>query len=1050
MAKDYVLAILCTVMGMLPVHAQHTVSGTVTDGQPSPQPLIGVSVFVKDDPSAGTVTDIDGGYTLEAGSKEAVLIFTYIGYRRLEVPVGGRERIDVRLSEAAALLDEVVVTAVGIERSQKALGYAAQEVGGEQLSNAREGNLVNALSAKVAGVQVVSSSGNPGASANIVIRGRTSLGENSPLFIIDGVPIDNSFAGSNFTDQSNRAIDINPDDIESLNILKGGAATALYGVRAANGAVVITTKKGRKKGGLSFAQSITFDQVNKLPEQQQLFAQGDLSGGVPVYAAPGESNRSWGPRMDTLRYDGDPTYRYSRLGRIVGQSDPTATAAAVAPFDNLGNFFNTGVTSSTYLSASGGGESASYFASGGYLRQTGIVPNSTFERITLKVSGDAQLSPKLKVQASANYINSGGDRTNRGSNLSGVMLGLARAPASFDLANGYEDAEDETGAYLLPDGTPRTYWGAYDNPYWSVNRNLSRDRVNRIIGNAGFSYELAPWLNAVYRLGTDFYFEERTSHWDNQSNEFGTGVIFNDLYAYRSVNSDFLLTAESRLSESFTARLTAGHNYFSERGYSSVQEGENFIIPGFYDISNVSQVTFVDDSETRRRIAGAFYDGQVGFRDYLYLSFTGRWDWSSTLPTENVPFFYDSYSLGFVFTEPLGLATDPVFSFGKLRLSYARIGKDAFAYALDNFFVLGSPVKGQTAFSPSTSIGNPGLRPEQTRTMEIGADLRFFQSRLGLDVTWYDLESTDQILAVPVTFSTGFSTVITNAGRVRNRGVELQLNATPLQTESFSWDVDLNFTANENTVESLGEGVPDLSFGSAGVASTNNRAIEGQPFGVLYGTRWSRSEAGDLLIDADGYPVYDPQDPGIVGDPNPDWLAGLRNSFSWKGLYASVLLDIRQGGDIFNGTVGVMKNLGTHKSTEQREEEVVIEGVYAPGTVIDGEEVGGQPNRTAVRRDSRYYSRYPFAGVSEAAIEDGSWVRLRELTISYRFPEAVTARLPVRSLELGLSGRNLFLFTPYSGIDPETNLAGASNSFGRDYFNSPNTRSLGVNLKIGL
>lgn len=1049
MFRPILLLVGLCLLGMLPLAAQQTITGTVTDDADPPQPLIGVSVFVKGSPNVGTITDFNGAFSLNVEENASTLIFSYIGYNRLEVPLNGRTKIDIRMSESAEVLDEVVVTAVGIERSKKALGYSAEEVGGEELVSSRETNLVNALSSKVAGVQVISSSGNPGASANIVIRGRTSLNENSPLFIIDGVPIDNSFAGSNFTDQSNRAIDINPDDIETINVLKGGAATALYGVRAANGAVLITTKKGRKGGGISFSQSVTFDQVNKLPEQQQLFAQGALSGGVPVYAGPGESNRSWGPRIDTLRYDGDESYRYSALGRIVGQSDPSATDRRVVPFNNLDNFFNTGVTSNTYLSASGGDGETNYFVSSGYLRQTGIVPNSTFERFTLKVSGDTRINDRLKVSASANYTNSGGDRTNRGSNLSGVMLGLTRAPVTFDLANGFDNAEDEPAAYSFPDGTQRTYWSAYDNPYWSVNRNLSRDRVNRIIGNAGFEYTFTDWLSTSYRAGTDYYFEERTSYWDNNSNEFGTGVIFSDLYSYRSFNSDFLLTAQGALSQDFDGRLTLGHNYFSERGFSNVTEGENFIIPDFYDISNVSQVTFADDNVTRRRILGTFYDGQLSFRDYLYFSFTGRWDWSSTLPTTEVPFFYDSYSLGFVFTEPLGLATNPTFSFGKLRFSYARIGKDAFAYALDNFFVLGSPVKGQTAFGPATSIGNPNLRPEQTRTLEIGADLRFFQNRLGIDFTWYDLESVDQILAVPITFSTGFASAITNAGRVRNTGVEIQLRSTPVKGRNFSWDVDLNFTANENTVEELGEGVPDLSFGSAGVASTNNRAIEGQPFGVLYGTRWSRDDNGNRLIDADGYPVFNPQDPGIVGDPNPDWIMGLRNSFTFKGLYVSALLDIRQGGDIYNGTVGVMQNLGIHKSTENREEEVVVEGVYAEGTVIDGEDVSGQPNTTPVRLDSRYYGRYPFAGVSEASVEDGSWVRLRELTVSYRFPETVVGKLPVRSLELGLSGRNLFLLTDYSGIDPETNLAGASNSFGRDYFNTPNTRSLGFNLKIG-
>ncbi|MCB0518627.1 MAG: SusC/RagA family TonB-linked outer membrane protein [Saprospiraceae bacterium] len=1019
--------------------AQKTVTGVVTENTADGLPLPGVSIFVKEIPSSGTITDFDGSFTLQVPEGGKTLVFTFVGFTQKEIPIGNQGSLQVALSEASEVLKEVVVTAIGVEKEVKSVGYSLESVDNQALVDAREANLVNALSSKVAGVQVTSTSGSPGASANIVIRGRASLNNNSPLFVVDGVPIDNSYAGSNFTDQSNRAIDINPDDIESLTVLKGPAATALYGVRASNGAIVIKTKRGSAGShSVTLQQSLTFDRVNKLPQQQQRFAAGDVVGDVPAYLEPLQTNRNWGPRLDTLRYDGDANYRFSSLGRIVGMSDPSATDRRVDPFDNPGDFFQTGLTSNTHLSVSGGSANTTFYLSGGYLRQTGVVPNADFQRVTLKAAGDTKLTQQLKVSSSVNYIASGGNRQQRGSNLSGVMLGLMRAPVTFDLSNGLDDPADNPRAYSYEDGTPRTYWSAYDNPYWLANKNLSKDRVNRVIGNAQLDYAVTPWLKALYRIGLDYYFEERKSYWDNRSNEFGTGVIFDDLFSFRSLNSDFLLTFDKKIIPAVNLTASVGHNYLTERSLNSVNEGETFIIPGFYDISNVAQVTLADDNLRERRIAGAFYDLQVGYKDFLYLSATGRWDWSSTLPASEVPFFYDSYSMGFVFTEPLNLSTNKVFSFGKLRLSYATVGGDASPYSLNTFYTLVEPVKGQTSFLQQTTIGNANLRPEETESIEAGLDLRFYQNRLGLDVTAYRSTSRDQIIEVPVAYSGGYSFFVANAGEIENKGIEVLLRATPVKSDAFNWDLNLNFSTNKNTVVKLAEGVNDIRFPGAGVTSTSNRAIPGEPYGVIYGTKWLRDDAGNILVDDEGYPLFDPQQPGIVGDPNPDWLMGIRNSFSYKGLYLSALLDIRKGGDIFNGTVGVMKSLGIEKSTEQREEEIVFDGVR---------QSDGQPNTTPIRLDADYYSRYPASGVSEASVEDGSWFRLREVTLSYAFPKKWFEGWPVQSLELGLSARNVFLITSYSGVDPETNLAGASNSFGRDWFNSPNTRSFGVNLR---
>jgi len=618
------------------------------------------------------------------------------------------------------------------------------------------------------------------------------------------------------------------------------------------------------------------------------------------------------------------------------------------------------------------------------------------------------------------------------------MLSLMRTPASFDIRNGLDDPAADSTAYMFPDGTQRTFVASYDNPYWSVNKNRSRDRVNRLIGNGRVNYQVTPWLSAMYRLGIDYYSEERKTYWDNNSNEFGTGVLIDDQYNFRSLNSDLLLTAERQLSQDLKLTVMAGHNFLAERGYNTFQEGETFILPNFYDISNVSTLTLVDDRLSEYRLMGAYYNLKLAFRSYLYLTTTGRNDWSSTLRPGANTFFYPSVNLGFIFTEPLGMADHPVLGYGKLRLSYAQVGNDAPRYSLRNYYTAGQPTQGQLSYLPNAAIGNIDLRPERTSSIEAGLELRFFQNRLALDLGVYQATSIDQIVDVPIAFSSGFSSVLTNAGVVQNVGLELMFNATPVERDNFTWDITWNFAANENTVVELAEGITDFRFESTGLASTSSRAIEGEPFGVIFGTRWMRDPSGQVMIDDLGYPLMDTIQ-GIVGDPNPDFLTSIRNSFAYKGLSFNFLWDVRKGGDVFNGTVGVMKRLGTHASTEDRDQEVVVEGVRRSD---------GQPNQTPIRMDEDYYARYPFAGVSEAGVEDGSWLRLREIGLRYSLPARLLEGTPMQSLTLGATARNVLLFTRYTGIDPETNLSGASNSFGRDYFNTPNVRSVEFTFQV--
>lgn len=1017
--------------------SQRTISGIVLDASNN-EPLVGATIMIEGT-TTGTISDINGRFVLQIEDGEVFLVVSYIGYRKERIQTGDQNEYTLMLKQDTETLEEVMVTAIGIRSEKKALGYAAQEVKAEDLTAVPQTNLINSLNSKVAGVNVVSSSGTPGASADITIRGRSSLRAdgNSPLFVIDGVPIDNSYEGSYVYDYSNRAIDLNSDDIESISVLKGAAAAALYGIRAANGAILVTTKSGKGRGddrsNITFKTSVGFDQVNKLPEKQKLYSQGTNG----MYS--GSSNFSWGALIDTLRYDGSADNPKDKNGFIVGMSDPQATDQRVIPYDNAENFFETALTYNSYLSMSGGNETGNYFLSVGNLNQTGIVPKTDFKRSSFKISGDTKLFEKFKISGSATYTNSTANHAQRGSNLSAVMVGLMRCTPTFDLSNGSDDPANDPSAYTFPDGTQRNYYENYDNPYWSVNKNRAQSEVNRIIGNTQIDYELAPWLRAMYRAGIDYYTEVRNSFFDNNSSDTPNGYVTLSTFNFSGVNSDFLLTAEKEISEGFKITATAGHNYYNKSTYENSQRGDSLILENFYDISNTA-VTSGGDYRTDYEIVGVYYDIKLSYKGFLYLNTTGRNDWSSTLAKGNNSFFYPSVNASFIFTELLNLTNSPLLSYGKIRASWAQVGNDAPIYSLQNYYTsIAGGINGQTAFATQRTIGNMNLEPETTKSAEIGMDLRFFKNRIGLDLAYYQSQSIGQIVEVPVSYATGYDHMILNAGVLTNRGVEAMLSITPLASQSFSWDVMFNFTKNLNMVDDLPDGVPLLDFETTGVSSTRSVAIEGEPYGVLYGGRYLRNEQGEVLVRDDGYPLIDVIS-GIVGNPNYDYALGISNTFSFKGVSLYALVDIKQGGDIYNGTKNVMNNLGTNKFTENREELFVFPGVNVNT---------GLPNDVEIKRDYKYYSSQGgLAGLSEAAVEDGSFVRLREVSLSYNLPAKWFRDIFIKSLNIGISGRNLLLFTDYSGIDPETNLSGTSNSIGRDYFNMPNTKGYTFNLQI--
>ncbi len=1029
------LSLVCT--------AQEQVSGTVTDANTG-EALPGVNVVLKGT-TKGVPTDMDGKYAISLTTEEftsGIFEISFLGYKKNSVPVEGRREINIALKPDQELLDEVVITAIGIEKDLRKIGYSVSEVDGDEITESREVNIVNALNAKVAGVQVTSTSGSPGASASIRIRGNKSInGNNDPLYVIDGIPIDNSYGGSNFTDQANRAIDINPNDVESMTVLKGGAASALYGVRAANGAIIINTKQGKAgKTEVTFSTTTTIDQVNKLPQKQMRWGQG--TGGAFVEG----SNSSWGPLLDTMRYDGNANYLFDQNGMIVSQNDPMATDRIVEPYDNSESFFQTGITLNNNLSVRGGNEKSGFFLSLGDLRQTGIIPLTKYNRSSIRITANTQVRENIDVKASANFITSNADRAQRGSNLSGVMLGLMRSPVSFDLTNGLDDPADNPAAYTFPDGTQRTYHGAYDNPYWSVNKNRNEEQLNRLIGFVEFNWRPFDWMTVTERAGIDTYAETRKSYWDGQSNEFADlgGAIFDQTINQKNLTNDLLITMDHKFSDDFNATLILGHSYqtFNKRFYNI--DGFDFVIDGFYDMSNVGSLNVTaDDFLDRARNVGVIGDLSLDFRRTYYLNFTARQDWISNLPPQNNSFLYPSASFGFVFTE---LAEMGPIAYGKLRTSYAVTGNGAFTnYLTSNYFVSGGSVQGNLAYYPNALIGSTELKPEFSRSFEIGTDLRGRNNRVKLDLTYYNVSSTDQIVEIPIANSTGYSSFITNIGEIVNRGWEALLEVDIIerklsQPNRVSWTTSINFTRNRSEVISLTDDLDNIALPSVGLASTQARVIEGYQYGVIYGSRWLRDENGRVLINENGYPIKDSED-GVVGDPNPDFISGWRNSFHYRNWTLSFLLDIRVGGDMYNGTKGVMKRLGTHEETESRDETFVWDGVF---------EDTGEENNIPISRNEAFYTRdgLGLSGISEDNIETVNWLRMRDINLTYQIPPAVLERIKLSRASLTLTARNLFLITNYSGIDPETSLGGASNAFGRDYFNNPNTKSYGINLSV--
>jgi TonB-linked SusC/RagA family outer membrane protein len=1049
---------------------QKVISGTIKNSSDG-TPVIGATIILKGT-TAGTTSDADGKYTITVPATGGTLVFSYIGMKKQEVTITDKTQGDVILEPDLLGLDEVVVTAIGISKEKKSLGFAVQDVSGDKINNARTGNTLTAMTGKLAGVNITSSAGVAGAASFITVRGQNSItGSNQPLFVVDGVPIDNSMNYSGNPDDgrnnltygvaySNRAIDINPDDIENISVLKGGAATALYGMRAGNGVIIITTKKGGNTNGkfaVSFSSSVAFDKVNKLPEMQMMYAQG-LNG---VYNT--NTTSSFGPLISDLRFDGATDYPRDKNGRLVLKTSPSAKADMPAiAYDNISNFFQTGLTYNNNITISSGNKDANFLLSVGSNETKGIVPKNTYSKTSIKLTGETRIGNKIKISSSADYIRSGGDRMQQGSNTSGVMVTLLRCTPTFDNSNGHgKNGYKFTDSYMLPDGTQRRYSGSYDNPYWTVNKDLLTDQVDRLIGYAMVVYN--PFKNATvtYRIGEDMYSDRRKGRYAALSANTPNGQMEEDHHYSNNLNSDFTINYDRQIFSDFEANITLGHNLFQSNTQQLYVQGNTFVIPDFYHMSN-TESQLVRENTTRYRTAAIFADLQFSFRSMVFLGLTGRNEWSTTLPESSNSFFFPSASFGFIFSELPGLKGNGFLSYGKLRASFAKIANHATPYNTMNTYTStvitdgwatgdSFPFNGVTGFSPSTSFSNPTIKPESLISREVGLEIKLLKNRINFDLTYYNNQNKDLLIQVPITGSAGANARYMNAATMENKGFELMGNVTPVAAKSFTWSASVNFTRNINKVLSLAPGVDNIDLG--GFTGSTINVVAGEAYGSMYSTSFYKDDQGRLVINdvassaGYGFPIKD-NTMKSLGGIAPKWTMGITNELSYKNVSLSFLVDIKKGGIMWNGTLSRLIGFGTSALTENRDQNVVFDGVK--GHLSNGSIVTSGVKNDINATYSQYYYQNIGGGAScseEQFVDKTDWTRLREITLSYDLGKLVNKTL-VKNLRIYATGRNLWLTTPYRGIDPETSLMGAYNSQGLDYFNMPNTKSFVFGLKV--
>ncbi|MBD0404167.1 SusC/RagA family TonB-linked outer membrane protein [Flammeovirga sp. EKP202] len=1070
MNKRLLSLIVLTLMTIVSTFAQdRTVSGVVTEGG---EPLPGVTVLLKGT-TKGTITDLDGKYHITIGD-DATLVFSFVGYSTQEVAVGQQSVVDIALEQDAEQLDEVVVTALGQESDKKSLGYAFQEVQTETLQQTGNPGLAGALQGKVTGVDIKPSSGAPGASAQINIRGaRSFTGNNAPLYVIDGMPISSNpdfSTGNSVTgaDIANRAVDIDPNDIESINILKGQAAAALYGIRASNGVIIITTKSGKGNKGkpvVKVSNFTSFETVSRKPQYQNTYAQG--AGGA---FDPGTS-LGWGPKISDLPNDinnnpdkptgpngtgyggnhqGHPG-KYYVPQRAQAGLDPWVTPQA---YDNFGDYFQTGHTVNTSANISQATESANYSIGLSNTTQQGIAPSTGMDRWNVKGRFDGTINDNFSTGVSANFVQSEIDKLSAGNDA--ALAGVYAAPTSYDLKG--------IPSSLPSDPYSQIYYRSltFDNPYWAMENNVFNEKTQRFYGNTYLQYEesLRDNMNVrvKYQLGVDSY----TTHYQDvfelgSKNDAGRinnyGITNNTINSLLTVNYSWDISDKVK----FSAILGNEINDTRRKTYDQVGVGFNF--GGWKHIDN-SIVQTANENQRNTRTVGFFGSASLSYDDYLFATVTGRNDYVSTMPSGARSFFYPSVSLSWVLSEMDFLKSSDHLSLLKLRGSFAQVGQAGDYYEdfyskptysggwWSGTYPINYPMGGVNAYTRNSRIYDENLKPQNTVSYELGADVGFFNDRISLSYTYSRQNVTDQIFPVPLAASTGYNSLLTNGGKLHTDAHELTLTLVPVQTKDFTWDVMVNFSKVTSVVDELAPGVESIFLG--GFVTPQVRAGIGYAYPVIFGSTYARDDQGRILVDERefingnknsqyGMPMQGPD--GIIGDITPDFILGFNTNLRYKNWNLAAVFDWKNGGQMYHGTNNLLNLYGVSAETEDRETPFVMPGFKEDGTPNDIQ-------RGGVDDPNAYFDRYYGAegNIDEAAIYNNSFLKLRELSLGYRFPKKLIKG--TTDVRLSAFARNILLWTELPNFDPESSQGNNNMGGAFERFSMPNTSSFGFGVDL--
>lgn len=1091
-AKNYffkaILYCLTLLLFQFSAFAQNSIKGKVVDAATGTA-VVGATVTnVKT--KLNSVTDSEGGFALVANLGDQILVSS-VGFSNKYVTVTGTY-LQIQLSNKTEELDEVVVTALGIKREKKKLGYASQELKGESLTVARESNVVSQLAGKIAGVTVVGGNSGIGGSARVTIRGERSvdLNKNQPLYVIDGVPISNSIVGASGrgnmeVDFGNGAGFINPDDVESINVLKGPAASALYGSRAANGVIVIKTKSGKSSKGIGVEvnTNLTFENALKLPDFQNVYGQGNGNGGAFAFVNGGGAgltdgtDEGWGPAFKGQLY---PQFNSPRTlngqvipflgGDLNAPAGSVITPTAWLPdVDGVANFFETGRTITNNVAIVGSNKDGDFRLSYTNLDQTGIVPNTDLKRNTVSFSGGFNLTDKFSARAFVSYIKSNsGNRPSISYGTESIMyLFTSWFPRSVKLS----DMKRLWQPGL--EGTRQFGWNYnyHDNPYLTVYENTNGQQVDRILGNITLKYDLASWLSLQLRAATDYASEVRAYKRGFSTQRFPFGQYREARVITEERNTDFLLSANKKLNSEFTVSGSFGGNQTRQKSdFNEVNAGQ-LNIPGIYKLTNNRVPVDVAQTVSEKRVNSLYGAAQVSYKNYLFLELTGRNDWSSalTLPaelkalgSEKNSFFYSSAALSAVVSDMVKLPE--IINFAKVRGSVAQVGNDTDPFTFTQAYNPSTAFGTAQIYGETDRLANLSLKPEISTAFEIGTEIKLLNNRVGLDLTFYQSNTKNQIINIPLSQTSGYSTRSINAGLIKNYGFEAMLNLVPVvgKKNGLRWTVDLNFSTNRSKVVELSDGLSNLVMASRSVSI---EARVGERMGDMYGIGFARVQntnpngayydgtgkfVGQMVF-SNGRPVRT-ADRIKLGNYNPDWLAGINNTFTYKNFKLGFLFDIRMGGEVYSHTQTVGREGGIIVETlEGRADGYDLtkpgNGVIGNGVMV----VNGQFVANDVKRTAREWHTAWTAGraIAEGVMYDASFVKLRELQIGFNFPTDVLKNTPFKAATLSFVGRNLALWSNVPHVDPEVmSYTGGTALPGIEYMSIPSSRSYGVNLSL--